>query len=53
MVAQMAGLRDQVPEQLLDPARRALLDLAGDLEHVDRLAVAIARELEVDAVAGA
>ena len=46
LVAQMPRLRDEVPQQILDPLGPLVGDVAVDLQHVDRLAVAVAGKLQ-------
>jgi hypothetical protein len=45
----MAGLRDQGPEQVLQPLGTGAGDVACDLQEVDGLAVGVAREREMQA----
>ena len=47
LVAQMARLRDEVPQQIFDPLGPLVGDIAVNLKYVDGLAVAVAGKLEV------
>src|SRR5581483_6940775 len=47
LIAQMPCLRNEVPQQVLDPLRLLIGDIAVDLEHVDGLAVLVARKFEM------
>ena len=47
LVAQMARLRDEVPQQIFDPLGPLVGDIAVNLKYVDRLAVAVAGELQM------
>ena len=49
LVAQMARLRDEIPQQILDPLGSLVGDIAVDLKYVDRFSVPIAGKFEMEA----